>query len=254
MLFYGIMKHRGDLMIKIAIVDDDMIILKKICSLIDKHIKQEKNIDQFNKGMEFFNHLNKCTYDIVFLDIDMPDISGFVIAGDLKIIKPNVAIVFVSNLENLVVDSIRYKPLAFIRKSRMEQDLISNLDLLQNSFSETNEAFFIEINGVNTKIPLKDIMYFEIENHDLYVQTLYNSYRKKRDRNNELNLKKLFEQYKKEGFILASRNYLVNYRYIDVIDRDKIILKNNARIAVSPRNVNDIRRIYQQFLMTGGML
>lgn len=132
--------------------------------------------------------------------------------------------------------------------------MLNNLDLMQNILLETNEVFFVEINGVNTEISLKDIIYFETENYDLYVQTLYNNYRKKRDRNNKLNLKKLFEQYKKDGFILVSRNYLVNYRYIDVIDHDKIILKNKAKIIVSPRNVNDIKRIYQQFLMTGGML
>ena len=136
----------------------------------------------------------------------------------------------------------------------MEQDMLNSLDLMQNILLETNEVFFVEINGVNTGVSLKDIIYFEVENHDLYVYTFYNSYRNKRDRDNELNLKKLSEQYKNEGFILVSRNYLVNYRYIDVIYRDKIILKNKARIIVSPRNVNDIKRIYQQFLMVGGML
>lgn len=94
----------------------------------------------------------------------------------------------------------------------------------------------------------------ETVNHDLYVQTMYNSYRKKRNRNNELNLKLLYEQYKAEGFILVSRNYLVNYRFIDVITRDNIILKNKNKIKTSYRNVSDIKRIYQQFLMTGGML
>ncbi|MCM1227633.1 MAG: LytTR family DNA-binding domain-containing protein [Clostridium sp.] len=241
-------------MLKIAVVDDDIFILKKVCSLIDKHIKQDKSIDQFSNDIEFFNNLNKFSYDMVFLDIDMPQVNGFVIAGDLKVVNPNIAIIFVSNMENLIADSIRYKPLAFIRKSRMEQDLINNLDLMQNILSETNEKFFVEINGINTEISLKDIVYFESENHDLYVQTLYNNYRKKRVRDNELNLKKLFEQYKKDGFILVSRNYLVNYKYIDVIGRDKIILKNNAKIIVSPRNVSDIKRIYQQFLMTGGIL
>lgn len=241
-------------MIKIAVVDDDSIILEKVCSLIDKHIKQDKDVVQYNKGIDFFNSLNKFSYDMVFLDIDMPDINGFVIAGDLKVIKPNIAIIFVSNLENLIVDSIRYKPLAFIRKSKMEQDMLNNLDLIHNILFETNEVFFVEINGVNTGVSLSDVIYFETENHDLYVQTLYNSYRKKRDRDNELNLKKLFEQYKNKGFILVSRNYLVNYRYIDVICRDKIILKNKARIIVSPRNVNEIKRIYQQYLMVGGML
>ena len=211
-------------------------------------------IDYFNQSIDFFNCVEKFSYDVVFLDIDMPEINGFVIAGDLKSINPNMTIIFVSNLENLVIDSIRYRPLAFIRKSRMEQDLINNLDLLQNSLQETDIVFYVEINGVSTAISLNDIIYFETVNHDLYVQTMYNSYRKKRNRNNELNLKLLYEQYKAEGFILVSRNYLVNYRFIDVITRDNIILKNKNKIKTSYRNVSDIKRIYQQFLMTGGML
>lgn len=241
-------------MIKIAVVDDERILLTKLGSLIEQYIKREKVIDYFNQSIDFFNCVEKFSYDVVFLDIDMPEINGFVIAGDLKSINPNMIIIFVSNLENLVIDSIRYRPLAFIRKSRMEQDLINNLDLLQNSLQETDIVFYVEINGVSTAISLNDIIYFETVNHDLYVQTMYNSYRKKRNRNNELNLKLLYEQYKAEGFILVSRNYLVNYRFIDVITRDNIILKNKNKIKTSYRNVNDIKRIYQQFLMTGGML
>lgn len=241
-------------MIKIAVVDDERILLTKLGSLIEQYIKREKVIDYFNQSIDFFNCVEKFSYDVVFLDIDMPEINGFVIAGDLKSINPNMIIIFVSNLENLVIDSIRYRPLAFIRKSRIEQDLINNLDLLQNSLKETDIVFYVEINGVSTAISLNDIIYFETVNHDLYVQTMYNSYRKKRNRNNELNLKLLYEQYKAEGFILVSRNYLVNYRFIDVITRDNIILKNKNKIKTSYRNVSDIKRIYQQFLMTGGML
>lgn len=241
-------------MIKIAVVDDERILLTKLGSLIEQYIKREKVIDYFNQSIDFFNCVEKFSYDVVFLDIDMPEINGFVIAGDLKSINPNMTIIFVSNLENLVIDSIRYRPLAFIRKSRMEQDLINNLDLLQNSLQETDIVFYVEINGVSTAISLNDIIYFETVNHDLYVQTMYNSYRKKRNRNNELNLKLLYEQYKAEGFILVSRNYLVNYRFIDVITRDNIILNNKNKIKTSYRNVSDIKRIYQQFLMTGGML
>lgn len=241
-------------MIKIAVVDDEKILLTKLGSLIEQYIKQEKEIDYFDQSTDFFNCVEKFSYDVVFLDIDMPEINGFVIAGDLKSINPNMIIIFVSNLENLVIDSIRYRPLAFIRKSKMEQDLINNLDLLQNSLQETDVLFYVEINDVNTAISLNDIIYFETINHDLYIQTMYNSYRKKRNRNNELNLKLLYEQYKAEGFILVSRNYLVNYRFIDVITRDNIILKNKNKIKISYRNINDIKRIYQQFLMTGGML
>lgn len=241
-------------MIKIAVVDDEKILLTKLGSLIEQYIKLEKEIDYFDQSTDFFNCVEKFSYDVVFLDIDMPEINGFVIAGDLKSINPNMTIIFVSNLENLVIDSIRYRPLAFIRKSQMEQDLINNLDLLQNSLQETDVVFYVEINDVSTAISLNDIIYFETINHDLYIQTMYNSYRKKRNRNNELNLKLLYEQYKAEGFILVSRNYLVNYRFIDVITYDNIILKNKNKIKISYRNVNDIKRIYQQFLMTGGML
>lgn len=241
-------------MIKIAAVDDEKIVMTKLSDLLDKYIEQEKVIDCFNSSTSFFNSAEKFSYDIVFLDIDMPEINGFVIAGDLKSINSDVAVIFVSNLENLIIDSIRYKPLAFIRKSSIEQDLEKNLDLIINSLQKTSKVFHVEINDVNKEISLNDIIYFESLNHDFYVHTMYNSYKKKRGRNSELNLKSLFEKYGAEGFILVNRSYLVNYRYIDVINHDDIVLKNKTRIKISCRNVAAIKRIYQQFLMTGGLL
>lgn len=241
-------------MLRVAVVDDDKIMIKKISTLISRYIKQAKQIDTFNSSSDFFYCKNKFLYDVVFLDIDMPKIDGFVIAGELNVIKPNMPIVFISNMENLIINSIRYKPLAFIRKNQMEQDLLGNLDLIHNQLSQSNEVFTVNIDNTNLSIPLDEIVYFEIINHDLYVYTLYNHYRKKRNRNNEINLKKLLEQYNSKGFILVSRNYLVNYRFIDVIENDKIILKNGGKIKISSRNSNEIKRIYQQFLMTGGIL
>lgn len=241
-------------MIRIAVVDDDNIMISKISTLINKHIKQEKHIDSFNSGTDFFYSSNKFSYDILFLDIDMPEIDGFTIAGELHAIKPDMPIIFISNMENLILSSIRYSPLAFIRKQQMEKDLLDNLDLIHNKLSLSNAAFIVNVNNTDISIPLREIMYFEMINHDLYVYTQYNNYKKMRNRNNETNLKKLYEQYSSEGFILASRNYLVNYRFINFIEHDKIILKNGGKIIISSRNSNEIKRVYQKFLMAGGIV
>lgn len=241
-------------MIRIAVVDDDSIMIDKISTLINKYINQEKCIDSFNSSLDFFNCNNKFSYDIVFLDIDMPGINGFTLAGELHAIKSNLPIIFISNMENLVINSIRYGPLAFIRKQQMENDFLSNLDLIHNKLSRSNVTFTVNANNMDISIPLHEIMYFEMINHDLYVYTPYNNYKKMRNRNNETNLKRLYEQYSSEGFILASRNYLVNYRFINVIEHDKIILKSGGKIIISSRNSNEIKRVYQKFLMAGGII
>ena len=60
--------------------------------------------------------LEKQEVDAVFLDIDMPYISGDDVAEALVEKYPNLCIIFFTNREEMVFDVIRFKPYRFIKK------------------------------------------------------------------------------------------------------------------------------------------
>ena len=205
------MRYEVIYMIRIAIVDDEKIILNQVSRLIKESIDEEIFLDVYESSRDFARKIEKSIYDIIFLDIDMPEINGFELAETLTFVKPNITIVFISHLEHLVFRSFRFKPFGFVRKSYLE----------------------------------KDIDYII----DIYMHITDNKYKLKRERGKELSMKTLSEQFEKKGFIRIHKSFLVNFRYIYKINKNNVELKEGKPIDINPHKVKEIRDRFQHFSM-----
>lgn len=240
-------------MIRIAVVDDDKILLNQIKELIKKKNNDNFLIDLYSDSIAFYNNNDKWNYDIIFLDIDMPKMNGFEIAETMSLLKRNSAIVFISNLEHLVYDSLRFRPFRFVRKSRLSDDMMSALDAFIIEQKRRQDIFVIKVNGVDIPTNISDIIYFESMKHDIFAKTSDNMrYRLLRERNKNITMKQLSEQYENKGFIRIHTSYLVNYRFIYVIKTSEVVLKNNEKIAINPHRAAFIRNQFQHFIITEG--
>ena len=121
-----IMEYRGDEMIRIAIVDDEKIILNSIHKKIEKilyDLNVEFEIQDFTIGKIALKEITEKEFDIIFLDIDMPEVSGMEIAKIIRMQEENIDIVFITNKDELVYDAIKFAPFRFIRKSRFDEEI-----------------------------------------------------------------------------------------------------------------------------------
>lgn len=241
-------------MINIAIVDDDRIILNRIHDLVVNGIQAEIKVDMYESSVKFYSSDCKIEYDVVFLDIDMPEMSGFEIADTLKQLKRDITIIFVSNLEHLVYESLRFRPFRFVRKSCLNDDVTSAIQSYITELSRNEDLFLIKNSGVSKQIRVADIIYFESLGHNIYVKTGTDSKTLiPRDRNSVLSIQSLLEQYSDKGFIRVHKSFLVNYRFIYVVKHSEIILKDNEKIYINPHKANEIRGKFQKFIMMEGV-
>ena len=111
------------MIINIAVCDDEQDYLKNI----QKQLFQLANalnitIETYlytdgNKVVDLIYN-NKEDFDILFLDIDMPNISGLEVAKKLREKGSDIILIFISAHEQYVFDSIEYNPFRYIRKNR----------------------------------------------------------------------------------------------------------------------------------------
>ena len=240
-------------MIRIAVVDDNEIILCKIKELIEKKIADEVIIDLYSDSVVFYDNNDQWTYDIVFLDIDMPKMTGFELAETIGLLKRQTEIVFVSNLEHLVYDSIKFRPFRFVRKSLLAEDVLSAIDAFIIEQKRNQDVFVIKTSGTTIPVAISDIIYFESMGHDICVKKSDGTiYQLLRERDNNITMKLLSEQYENKGFIRVHKSYLVNYKFIYVIKASEVVLKNNEKIDINPHKANLIRNQFQHFIITEG--
>ena len=239
-------------MIMIAIVDDEKIILNQVSQLIKDAMNEEIILDDFESSTVFVQKMDKLIYDIVFLDIDMPEISGFELAETLRYVKPHIAIVFISHLEHLAFRSFHFKPFGFVRKSSLKKDIDYVIDEYKKELSKTREIYFFKTAHKEQSVPVSDIVYFESMGHDIHMQTIDNKYKLKREREKELSMKKLCEQFEKKGFIRIHKSFLVNFRHIYKVNKNSVELKDGKFIDINPHKVKEIRDKFQYFSMMEG--
>lgn len=109
-------------MFKISICDDNnsfLEFLKEYVYSISRNLKYPVEVYTYNKGIDVVKLIcdKKEDFDILLLDIDMPDINGLKVAKSIREINSDLLLIFVSSHEQYVFESIEYAPFRFIRKS-----------------------------------------------------------------------------------------------------------------------------------------
>lgn len=239
-------------MAMVAIVDDNKIILDTIYELVRELFNKETIIKIYDKSTSFFNDADKFDFDLVMLDIDMPDINGFEIAKNLKEIKPSIVIIFVSNVEHLVFDSLKFNPFRFVRKSNLNNDLQEAISNYKIKIKEDDRTYFLKTNKFEKNIQLLDIIYFESKGHEIYIHTLDKKYKLKRGKNGKISLKYIEEELGESGFIRIHQSFLVNYKYIFKFRRNQIQLQDNTIININPHKTAEIKTLYSKYLILWG--
>lgn len=110
-------------MIRIALCDDEPIFLDEWRISDGGGVRVEK----FTSGEELLRSHNAQPFDAVFTDIDMPYPDGFSLAERIG----DTPIVFVTNHDELVYSSLRFRPFRFVRKSHLDEELPEVLSALR---------------------------------------------------------------------------------------------------------------------------
>ena len=120
----------------------------------------EIKCDLYSDGKDLLDNLNN-ELDAVFLDIDMPNPNGIEIANTINEKFPELNIVFVTNRTELVFDIIKFRPIGFVRKNEIENEIIDAITRVQNEIFTKSVIYHNITKNSTVKIKLNDIIYLE---------------------------------------------------------------------------------------------
>ncbi|MCH5298104.1 MAG: response regulator transcription factor [Ruminococcus sp.] len=214
----------------IAVCDDDLnianLILENVKNLIDKHNDRNITFDYyvFNNPTELIQKHNEITFDVVFLDIDMPQVGGFDVAEKLYIHYRDVFIIYVTSYAKYAIDSIKHRVYRFILKSNLKELEDSIIHLLDDlTLLNVNYKFSYKDDYYN--IPTKSILYCESIRNNVIIHTENGDYKQK------TSIKKMIKHLPKT-FARCHTSYIVNLLKIDRIKSDYVLLSNGDTIPI----------------------
>ncbi|MBD5384063.1 MAG: response regulator, partial [Ruminococcaceae bacterium] len=127
-------------MLRIAVCDDDPIYinstLKPLFSEALKAAELPAEIHFFVDGVSLLGEFRAHNgYDIVFLDIDMPDVNGIALAEELRKLDARFYLAFLTAYPDEAINTIPYSVKAFIPKNYSRGNILSTLAKLFKDYS-----------------------------------------------------------------------------------------------------------------------
>lgn len=238
-------------MIKIAVCDDDSVMLERIGAAIAESFREnstETKTEIFSSGAELLSAFDKSPFDALFLDIRMPDMSGFDVAREIRKMSENVYIIFITTESALVYDSFDFQPFNFIPKSSPEETE-DKIGRIVNALAKR----FLTFKTITVKMPYSEEIAFTLRdliclkssgNYTEYVLFERDGFRVR---------KKLDEAIREVGEELLLRphkSFALNLNYIRKISfpRLTVYLKDGTEIPISKANKAAVEEKYGRWL------
>ena len=215
--------------IQCLIVDDEKIAR----DILEIHLSKIKNITlagSCKDALEAFQIINSQPIDLIFLDINMPEISGLSFA---KTIKRNCKIIFTTAYREYAIDGFDLqavdfllKPISFERLLQaVNKYLEENTDpivLIQNKIEiESSDYFFVRSDRKMVKISFDEILY--IESISDYVKIhLANKTVVTRETITNIEVK-----LPQKDFLRVHRSYIVSLTHIESFSNEDVFIKNH---------------------------
>lgn len=202
-------------MIRAIAIDDEPIALRVVAEHAAK-IPFLNLQSTFTNAFEAINYLKNEKVDLLFLDINMPDISGIDFLKALPDPPPTIFTTAYSEyaLESYELDAIDYllKPFEFGRFLKAVNKANEKLG------QKADEAIFVKSGYEYHRIRFEDLKYLKAEgNYIQFVKT-----------NDKLlcrmTMKEAEEQVGNNGFIKVHRSYIVNTQFVNKIEKHQLLV------------------------------
>ncbi len=200
------------------------------CLIIDDEPIAREGIADYCKEISFLNIVGLCKnvlqanhylqthqIDLIFLDINMPIVSGI---DWLKDLKNSPSIVMTTAYEEYALESFRYNVLDYLIKPISFERFLQAVNKVNNYHIGTteNKALFVKCEKQLKKLLINDILFIEAMQNYIKVVTITETII------THMPLKNFKDQLPKDNFIQTHKSYIVSKYKVDKIVENQIII------------------------------
>ncbi|WP_054852573.1 LytTR family DNA-binding domain-containing protein [Olleya sp. ITB9] len=221
------------------VIDDEAtarIIISQLCS----NVPSLNVLEDFPNAMQAIKYLNQNKVDLIFLDIHMPDFTGF---DFIETLKNPPKIILTTSDPNFAIQAFEYdcivdylvKPITQARfdkaivKAEAKQNTVKNTVNAEKVEATSGNDLYVNIDRRLIKIDIPSIYLVEAKGDYIQVKT--------EDKNYTVHstLKKIVEKLPDDLFLKVHRSYVINVKKIIDIEDNSVLIKKDV-IPVSRSN------------------
>lgn len=209
-------------MIKCIAIDDEPLALELVEAFCHEipYLQLERTFTQTSAAQK---HLSKLPVDLIFLDIQMPDMNGLEF---FKSIKQECMVIFTTAHSQYAVESYSLNALDYLLKPLQQKRFLQSCEkakdfheYLNNKKTNSPSFLYIRSEYALAKIPFSDILYLETMDDYIKIHQLG-----KKPLLTLMSMKKMMERLPQTSFIRVHRSFIVPLSKIESVRGKNISL------------------------------
>ena len=204
-------------MINCIIIDDEPLAIR----LLENHISKIAELNLVATAtheMEAYRILQTQDVDLLFLDIQMPDLNGIEFLRSLNKRPPTI---FTTAYREFAIDGFELEAVDYLLKPVTFERFFKSVDRILRHVKKENEEDFVifKSDGFNRKILLKDILYFESIGNDIKV-ILHDEMMLVP----KISVSGLAVRLQDKGFLRIHRSFIINRDLVTAVSHHEVLI------------------------------
>ena len=242
-------------MLQIGICDDETLLLDEIKKITDDCLQKQQTfsvLSTYTDGKTLLYDIQDGKhFDLLLLDIEMPDVSGMELAQRIHNLLPDALMIFVTAHYKYAVDAYALHIFRYIPKNQLItrlphalKDAISLLEI------QSTDSYIISSQNRLERIPLKEILFIEKDGKNAIFHTTMTRNRAEDQTENQSaptkrirkTLTEIFEELHSEEFYFIERGFIVNLRHVAGISHTDCILTDQTHLPISQSRLPEFKK------------
>lgn len=230
----------------IAICDDEQVFLRqlhrKIADLKIADLKiPDCQIHEFSSGKELLSSFIKGMYEVIILDVEMPELNGLQTAEKIRQTDKSVIISFLTNYAEFAVQGYEVNAFRYILKNQPDYLYTQQLSSIFDECEQRFRTYKFSNRNLSFKFRLIDILYFEGHKRKVVIFTSTGELEYGGD------FTEVCSELLKYNFIIVNKGLLINLEHIQNISKNDIIMSNGRKIPIERTYKDDVVSRYLDF-------
>jgi|APDOM4702015159_1054818.scaffolds.fasta_scaffold00177_9 two-component system LytT family response regulator len=243
--------------LKAIIVDDERAAIESLSIMLSKYCEDLQIVATASSVPAAKKEIQAHNPDVVFLDIMMPDGTGFDILEELP--TRNFEIVFVTAYNHLAVKALKYSAIEFIQKPVCKDDLTKALEKIKSNkgfVKDSSLQYMTLFSNLANELPSKlclptknrievveveDVLAFKSEGKEV-VAYMSNG----KEIVAQKNIDNLEDTLSGGKFYRISSGLLINLKHLEILLKEEVIMRGGLTLKATKEQVNELKINYGQ--------
>lgn len=225
----------------IAICDDESVFLRTLHKKINDMKLPDCNVYEFTSGRELLNNTVEGKFEIIILDVEMPEINGLKVAEMIRRTDKNVIISFLTNYAEFAVQGYEVDAFRYILKTQPDYILKQQLESIFEECRQRFRTYSFKNRNMSFTFKLDDIISFEVNGRIITLTT------QKGTIEYYGNFSEICDELIPYNFVKTNKGILINIEHIQKILKNDVHLTSGIVFPIGRTYKDKIIAKYTNF-------